>query len=38
MELFLNTIQIYLDTPYLWEEYKLLILHTFFQYGGMENP
>ena len=38
MELFLNTIENYLDTPYIWGNYKLLILPSSFPYGGMENP
>lgn len=38
MELFLNTIENYLDTPYIWGVYKLLILPSTFPYGGMENP
>lgn len=25
-------------TPYIWEEYNILILPGSFPYGGMENP
>ena len=35
MELFLNTIKNYLDTPYIWGNYKLLILPSSFPYGGI---
>lgn len=37
-ERFLQTAETYLDYPYIWGKYDILILPQAFPYGGMENP
>jgi leukotriene-A4 hydrolase len=34
----LATIEQYLDTPYIWGNYSVLVLPPSFPFGGMENP
>ena len=37
-EKYIQIAEEYLDCPYLWQKYDLLILPFSFPYGGMENP
>lgn len=37
MENLLTTIEKFV-TPYIWKEYKIVVLPPSFPYGGMENP
>jgi leukotriene-A4 hydrolase len=38
LETMLNTTENYMQTPYIWGVYKIIILPPSFPLGGMENP
>jgi len=38
MEKYIISMEEYLQTPYIWGMYKLVILPPTFPFGGMENP
>jgi len=37
-DLFIKKAEEYLDSPYVWGKYDILVLPMSFPYGGMENP
>jgi leukotriene-A4 hydrolase len=38
LDKYLNAVEDYIDVPYAWGSYNLLVLPPAFPFGGMENP
>jgi aminopeptidase N len=38
LEKHVNAAEAYMGTPYIWTNYRILVLPSSFPYGGMENP
>jgi len=38
LETYLDSVEAYIGTPYIWGNYTILVLPPSFPMGGMENP